>query len=134
MVEFHYAQGIEDLKELIQTFKLRTEHLVEDGDTTSSIYGKNKIMNRLIVMDDVSGLADSYKEFADFLTITRKYCYHCIYVSHIIIRDKEIWKKIISQTNFLNIFPSSVPFHTVSKILQSNCVLTTTKYVPVCLM
>ena len=35
------------------------------------------------------------------------------------------------QTNILNIFPSSVPFHTVSKILQSNCVATTTKYVSV---
>ena len=33
--------------------------------------------------------------------------------------------------NIFNIFPSSVPFHTVSKILQSNCVLTTIKYVPV---
>ena len=30
-------------------------------------------MDCLIVMDDISGLADSCKEFADFLTITRKY-------------------------------------------------------------
>ena len=33
--------------------------------------------------------------------------------------------------NIVNIFPSSVPFHTASKIFQSNCVPTTTKYVPV---
>ena len=43
---------------------------MEDDDITSSIYGENKIMDRLIVMDDISGLADSCKEFADFLTIT----------------------------------------------------------------
>ena len=77
------------------------------------------------------GLADSCKEFADFLMITRKYRYHCIYVFHIIIPDRDIWKKIIWQNNIFNIFPSSVPFHTASEILQSNCVPTTTKYVPV---
>ena len=88
-------------------------------------------MNCLIVMDNISGLAGSCKEFADFLTITRKYRYHCIYVFHILIPDRDIWKKIISQTNIFNIFPSGVPFHTVSKILQSNCVPRTTKYVPV---
>ena len=33
-------------------------------------------MDRLIVMDNVLGIADSCKEFADFLTITRKYRYH----------------------------------------------------------
>ena len=78
---------------------------------------KNKIMDRLIVMNNVSGLADSCKEFVDFLTITRKCRYHCVYVFHIIIHDKEIWRKILSQTNIFNIFPSSAPFHTVSKIL-----------------
>ena len=46
---------------------------MEDDDITCSIYGENKIMDRLIVMDDVSGLANSCKEFADFLKITRKY-------------------------------------------------------------
>ena len=95
------------------------------------MYGENKIMDLLIVMDDVSGLADSFKEFADFLTITQKYRYHCVYVFHITIPDKEIWKKILSKTNIFNIFPFSVPFHTISKILQSNCVPTTTKYVPI---
>ena len=88
-------------------------------------------MDCLLVMDDLSGIADSCKEFADYLAITQKYCYHCIYVFHIIIPDKDISKKIISQTNFFDVFPTSVPFHTVSKILQNNCVPTTTKYVPV---
>ena len=114
-VEFHYAQNTGGLKELFQTFKLRTENLVEYDDITSSIYGENKIMDHLIVMDDV--LANSCKEFADFLTITRKYRYHCVYVFHIIIPDKEIWKKIISQTNIFDIFSSSVLFRTICKIL-----------------
>ena len=71
-VEFHHAQDIDDLKELIETFKLRTENLVENYNVSSPIYGENKFMDCLIVMDDVSGLAGSCKEFADFLTITWK--------------------------------------------------------------
>ena len=35
MVEFHYAKDIEELKELIETFKLRTENLVENNDFSS---------------------------------------------------------------------------------------------------
>ena len=39
-------------------------------------------------------------------------------------------KKILSQTNIFNIFPSSVPRNTVTRILQSNYRQTTKKYVP----
>ena len=89
-VGFHHVQDIDDLKELIETFKLRTENLVQNDNVSSSIYGENKIMDRLIVMDDISGLPDSCKELADFIAITRKYRYHCIYLFHIITPDKEI--------------------------------------------
>ena len=89
-------------------------------------------MDRLILMDNVSGIAESCREFVAFLIVTEKYHYHChcVYVFHIIIPEKEIWKKNLSQTNIFNIFPSNVPYNTVSKIIQSNCVPTTTKYVP----
>ena len=78
-------------------------------------------MDHLIVMDDVPGIADGSHKFAEFLTVCRKYRYHCIYVFHIIVPDSRIWKKNLSQINILNIFPSSVPYSTVAKILQSNC-------------
>ena len=35
-------------------------------------------MDRLIVMDGVSGIADDCKKFAEFLTVSRKYRYHCL--------------------------------------------------------
>ena len=108
-VEFHYAEDTGNY-----------------DDISNSMFGENKIMDRLIVMDNVPGITDSCKEFTDFLTITRKHRYNCIYIFYNIIPDKDIWKKITS-----HIFPASVPFHTVSKTLQSNCVPTTTKYVPV---
>ena len=43
-------------------------------------------MDRLIVMDDVSGVADISKKFAIFLTVSRKFGYHCVYVFHVILR------------------------------------------------
>ena len=95
-VEFHDTEYTKNLKELIPTFKLRSKALIENHDTNNSMFGENKIMDCLIVMSNVSGIAHSQKEFADFLTITRKNCYHCIYVFHIIIPVTNIWKKIFT--------------------------------------
>ena len=91
-------------------------------------------MDRLIVIDDVSDIVDNCKKFAEVLSVCRKYRYNCIYVIHIIMRENQIWKKILPQTNIFNIFPSSVPYNIVAKILQSNCRQTTKKYVPARLM
>ena len=54
-VEFHHGQDVEDLKELIETFKLKTENLVENDSVNNSVYFENKVMDHLIVMDDVPG-------------------------------------------------------------------------------
>ena len=80
-------------------------------------------------MDDVSGVADISKNFANFLTVSRKFGYNCVYVFHVIVPSSQIWQKIILQTNIFNIFPASVPYNTVSKIIQSNCILQSKKYV-----
>ena len=75
-------------------------------------------------MDDVSGVADTSKKFA------RKFGYNCVYAFHVIVPASRIWQKKISQTNIFNIFPASVPHNTVAKIIQSNCILQSKKYVP----
>ena len=36
------------------------------------------MLDKLIVMDDVSGLADKSDEFANFLTVSRKYGITCV--------------------------------------------------------
>ena len=64
------------------------------------------------------------------MTVTRKFGYHCVYIFHIILPEKEIWRKIISRRNIFNIFPALVPFQTVARLLQANVVRTTTKYLP----
>ena len=91
-------------------------------------------MDRLIVLDDVSGVADLSKKFANFLTVSRKYGYNVVYVFHVIIPTNQIWQKILSQTNIFNIFPASVPFNSVTKILQADCISRGKNYIPIRLL
>ena len=59
-VEFHPVPDSHSLKSLIETFKLRTQGLAEDDvNVNDFVYGEKKIMDHLIVMVDVSGMADS---------------------------------------------------------------------------
>ena len=77
-------------------------------------------------MDDISGVADVSKKFANFLTVSRKF--GCNF--HVIVPASQVWQKIISEINVFNIFPASVPHNTVTKIIQSNCILQSKIYVP----
>ena len=120
-----------ELDSLIETFKLRSREESNDNhDNVINFLVENKKLDQLIIMDDVSGVADISKKFANFLTVSRKFGYNCVYVFHVINPSSQIWQKIISQTNSFNIFPASVPYNTVAKILQSNCILQSKKYVP----
>ena len=116
-VEFHHAADPDELTELIEKFKHRTRDIV-NNESSSGFSEKNPI-DCLIVMDKVSGIADSSHKFAEFLTVCRKYRYYCICVFHIIVPDSRVWKKKLSQTNIFNIFPSSVPCNTVLKFYRA---------------
>ena len=112
----------DELVDLIEKSKLRTIDLIDN--INDSVFGEKISVDRLIALDDVSGVsgvADNCKKFAKFLTVCRKYNYHCIYGFHIIAPETQISKKKLSQTNAFNIFPSSITYNTVSKTLQSNC-------------
>ena len=127
--EVHVAKEQDELDSLIETFKLRSREETIDNNVNNS-FGENKKLDRLIIMDDVSGVAEVSKKFANVLTVSRKFGYNCVYVFHVIVPASQIWQKIISQTNIFNIFPASVPHNTVAKIIQSNCILQSKKYVP----
>ena len=131
-IEFNNVSDWEDLNILVNNFKERSESISEDSSNVNdSIYGENKKLDHLIVMDDVSGIADSHRsDFASFLTVSRKYRYNIVYAFHVIKPGGEVWQKIISQTNSFNIFPKSIPLNTVSKILTDNVVRSSTKYIP----
>ena len=125
----HVATEKDELE--LENFKLKALENSDDNVNLSNSFGKIKKLDRLIVLDDVSGVADLSKNFSNFLIVSRKYRYNVVYVFHVIIPSNQIWEKIISQTNVFNIFPASVPFNSVSKILQANCISRGKGYIPV---
>ena len=131
--EVHIAQDQDKLDSLIDTFKQRSHENYDDysnNNNVNSFFGENRKTDRLVIMDDVSGIADVSKKFSNFFAVSRKFGYNCVYVFHVIVPCSQVWLKIISQTNIFNIFPASIPFHMVLKIIQSNCILPSKKYVP----
>ena len=131
-VHFAYPHDKEELSDKIEEYKLESEHENENENNINNVnsFGENKKRDKLIVFDDVSGLADDSKKFASFLTVARKYNYNCIYAFHTIYTEKTNWRTILSQTNIFNIFPASVPISSVKKILELSCIRKTSKYIP----
>ena len=79
-VHFSYTRDIDDFDYLIDNFAQdKSEYL--DDDTTM---GENLAITCLIVMDDVSDLADKFEEFSNFLTVSRKYGFTYLYVFYTI--------------------------------------------------
>ena len=70
-------------------------------------------------MDNVSGLADKSEEFANFLTVSRKYGLTCVYIFHTIYPTRQHWQMILSQTKIFNFFPGLVQATTIIRILSS---------------
>ena len=139
-LDFYYPRNKEQFEELLEYFKTKLNSSeIENNNINSEIddvnyltnYGEKSIRSRLIVMDNVSGIADLSTKFANFLTVARKFDYHCLYIFHAIHPEKAIWRTILSQTNLLNIFPASVPLSTVKKVLEANCIRNSNKYIPV---
>ena len=135
-VKFYYPRSVDELDDLLEEFKQKSRS--EDEVTSDSQSAKNvnnvfwekSNRDRHIVMDDVSGLADESKKCASFLTVARKYDYSCMYIFHSIYPEKTVWRTILSQTNIYNIFPATVLFNNVKKILEGACIRKTSKYIP----
>ena len=87
-VEFHYPQDQVALSDLIEEFKNRSSKNSNENNV-NNIFGEKTVRDRLIIMDDASGLADESKKFAAFLTVTRKYNYNCVYIFHAVFPEKK---------------------------------------------
>ena len=71
-------------------FSNETEVYVTDDNNVNNYFEENKKLDELIIMDDVSGVAAVSKKFANFLTVSRKFGYNCIYVFHVIVPASQI--------------------------------------------
>ena len=101
-VYFHYPSDLEDFKFLISDFTQK-----KSSYTDENVLGENLIINKLIVMVDVSGLADKSEDFSNFLTVLRKYGFSSVYVFHTIYPGRQSWE-MMSQTHIFNFFPGSI--------------------------
>ena len=68
--EVHIANERDELDSLIETFKLRSHEDTKD-ENINNYFHENKKLDRLIVMDNVSGVAYVSKKFANVLTVSR---------------------------------------------------------------
>ena len=66
------------------------------------------VLDKVIVMDDVSDVADISDEFANFLIASRKYRVTGVYIFQTIYSTRQNWQMIISQTKMFNFFLGSV--------------------------
>ena len=129
-VKFSYPIDEDEFADKLEEFKLESESENNSENNNVNVFGEKSVRDRLIVFDDVSGLADTSKKFVSFLTVTRKYSYNCVYIFHTIYPKKSNWRTILSQTNIFNIFPASVSLNMVRKILEGVCIRKTSKYIP----
>ena len=100
-VKFTYSNNLDDFNYLIDFFM--SEKMPESGDSDGR--GEKTEIDKLIVMDDVSGLADRCE---DSVTVSRKYGFSCVYVFHTIYPGRQSWEMVMSQTHIFNFFPGSI--------------------------
>ena len=66
-VHISYPHDLDNFNYLVENFTQDKSEYIENE------LGENLQVNKLIIMDDVSGLADKSQEFSNFLTVSRKY-------------------------------------------------------------
>ena len=111
-VHVSYPQDLNEFNYLIENFmQVKADYIDND-------MGELPAVNRLIVLDDVSGLADKSEGFSNFLTVTRKHGFSCLYVFHTIYPGRQSWEMIMSQTHIYNFFPGSIHSSRIIKTLS----------------
>ena len=101
-VHFSYPHDLDNFNYLLENFTQ------DKSEYIGNELGENLQVNKLIIMDDVSGIAEKSNEFSNFLTVSRKYGFSCLYVFHTIYPGRQNWKMIMSQKHIFNFFPGSI--------------------------
>ena len=112
-VQFAYSNNIDDFIYLIDSFMSEKSPSISENHL-----GELPQINKLIIMDDVSGLADKSEDFCNFLAVSRKYGFSCVYVFHTIYPGRQSWEMIMSQTHIFNFFPGSIHSGRILKTLS----------------
>ena len=120
----HFNYHIEDFNYLLEMCKRDKAQYIENE------LGEKMVSDKLIVMDDVSGLANKSDDFAIFLTVSHKYGITCLYIFHTIFPSKQNWQIIMSQTQIYNFFPGSLQASSIVRVLWSFASRFKNTYIP----
>ena len=77
---FKYLKNLEKFDILHGLFQRRKEK----SSCNDNLMGENILMDKLILMNNIPGLADKSENFANFLTVSRKFGFTCVYIFHTI--------------------------------------------------
>ena len=75
-VRFKYPQTVDDFNMELAFFQRKGD------DNVDIVMDENNVFNKIIVMDYVLAFADKSNDFANFLTVSRKFNFTCVYVFH----------------------------------------------------
>ena len=111
-VNFSYPHDLDNFNYLVGNF------MQDKSEYINNEIGKQLTVTRLIIMDDVYGLANKSEEFSNFLTVSRKYGFSYLYVFHTVYPGRQGWEMIMSQTHIFNFFPGSIHSSRILKTLS----------------
>ena len=74
------------------------------ANCVNSEIGEEMTIDKLIVMDDVSGLADKSDIFSNFLTVSRKYGFSYIYIFYTIYPNRQNWEMMLYINTHIQLF------------------------------
>ena len=94
-VDLKYPNNVEDFDDLFDFCQRKK------APSNENYIGENKVLDRLIVMDDVSGLADQSEAFANFLTVSRKFGLTYVYVFHTNYPTRQHGKRYLHRQKYL---------------------------------
>ena len=94
-LNFKYPRNLEEFDVYLDFFQRRKK----TNSCQNNFVGENTLLDKLIVMGDVSDLAGKSENFANFLTVSRKFGFTCVYIFHTINPTKENWQMTISHKN-----------------------------------
>lgn len=69
-IDFKYPGSVEDFDDLLEYFQRKR------AESNENYLGENTKLDRLIVIDNISSLADRSETFADSLTVSQKFPYN----------------------------------------------------------
>ena len=108
-IEFYYPKDQDALSKVINNLKNLYLEKQEKNyvKKLESVIGERTVLDNLIVLDDVTGLADKSHSFVKFLTYCRKYDYNVLYIFHEPALSSK-FMDIMSRTQIFCVFPTAM--------------------------